>query len=114
MTLAQYKTLMDGLDVNKDVAFIFTAENTKIMPERYPKIELDEANELLKAYIIHPGSKPDTPIYTLSFVCTLDSVFAIQFRIRDGVYTTNEKGEKVFTPSLQEQVEDAYFIGRYS
>ena len=79
MTLAQYKSIMANVtDINEEVAFIFTSENTKIMTDRYPKIEFDEANELIKAYILHPKSTKEKPIYLLSFVCTLDSVFSIR------------------------------------
>jgi len=120
MTLAQYNSIMSNVtDINKDILFFFTAENTKIMTSRYPKIEVDTANELLKAYIIHPNStNKENPVYALSFVCTLDSIFGIQFTIKDGIenVTKDENGDLVttFTPTLQSELEDAYLIGNYN
>jgi len=115
MTLAQYKAITaDVTDFNKEIDYIFTSENTKIQTDRYPKIELDEGNELIKAYSYHPKSTDKEKIYILSFVCTLDSVFAIHFKIQDGVETIDKDGNKVFTPSLQNQLESIYGIGNYN
>jgi len=115
MTLAQYKAIMENVtDINKEVAYIFTAENTKIMTSRYPKIEIDEDNEILKAYILHPKSTEKNPIYVLSFTCTLDSIFAVQFNLRDGMEVIDKDGNKKFVNSLQEDVDSTYFIGNYN
>jgi len=115
MTLAQYKDITSHItNFNDEVAYIFTAENTKIMTDRYPKIEIDETTEMVRAYVLHPSSKPDKPIYSLSFACTLDSVFAIQFKVKAGVESTDKNGNKIFTPTLQKQVDDAYLIGNYN
>ena len=118
MTLAQYKAIMDGVNINEDVTYIFTAENTKIMTSVYPKIELDEGNELLKAYILHPKSTEKKPIYVLSFVCTVDSIFAVQFKLKDGVesFTLDKDGNKVtnFKSTLQEDMNSTYLIGNYN
>jgi len=115
MTLAQYKEMTSHIkNFNDEVAYIFTAENTKIMTDRYPKIEVDETNEIIKAYVLHPSSTKDKPIYALSFTCTLESVFALQFKIKEGVEHVKEDGSVVYTPRLQKQVDDAYLIGNYN
>jgi len=115
MTVAQYKELTkDVKDFNKEIAFLFTAENTKIMTSVYPKIEIDETNELVKAYVLHKNSTEEKPIYVLSFACDLNTIFAIQFKINDRIETVDKDGKIVEIPTLQEQLTSSYLMGNYN
>jgi len=80
MTVSQFNAIMDGKSFKDDVVFILASENTKINSTRFEKVEIDEGNNLLKAYILHPKSTAENPIYVESFVIDLDHIIAFQFK----------------------------------
>ena len=98
MTIAQYKAIMDGKSFKEDVHYILAGENTKINSARFEKVELDEANQLLRCYLLSPKSTKDNPKYDESFVVDIAFVLAVQFKYKNG----NELFQSINEASLIE------------
>jgi len=89
MTNEQYKVIMEGKDFSKDVHYILAGENTKINSARFEKVELDEANSLLKAYL----PEEDEP----NFIVAMDFVLGVQFFAKNSSPLFNEINRALLT-----------------